>query len=206
MDPGAASAHTDGPPARLDEAAWLQGRERRWLPAIVVLVVMVAVTLGGYVAVAFLATPVGDPVGFPGLVSVQPLSGWQPADPGAVQGRPLVQLGRGSAALAIVDWGTSPGDADALAGAVVDELLAPTLTRLSVSDRLEPVVLLDGTPGARFTFVGVDEQAGGAVEGEVTTVVDAAGRGVVFVALVPEGQLSFVDGDIHTMIERAEVV
>jgi len=177
-----------------------------WGPAVAVLVVITIVSLGGYVVAGILASPAGPPVGFPGLVSVQPLSGWEPAAAVSAGGRPAKRLTRGSGTLAIVDWGPSPGDADALATSVVEELLVPTFSQLSVSDRLEPILLSDGTPGVRFSFVGVDAQSGGAVEGEVTTVVDPAGSGIAFVGLVPEGQLSFVDGDLHTMVERAEVI
>jgi hypothetical protein len=206
MDPGGRSVASDGMPSRPDEAGWLRGREMRWVPAIAVFVVIATVTAGGYVVAGILTAPAGRPVGFPGLVSVQPLSGWEPAGEVSAEGRPATRLTRGSGTLAIVDWGPSPGDAESLATAVVDDLLVPTFSQLSVSDRLAAVTLADGTLGVRFTFVGVDTQAGGAIEGEVTTVVDPAGRGVAFVGLVPEGQLSFVDGDLHTMIHRAEVI
>ena len=192
-------------PVRPDEAAWLQRREHAWLPAFAVLAVIVLTTVGGFVVAAALAQPAGPPVGFPGLVEVQPLSGWEPADPGSVDGRPFVQLTRGNGTLLVLDWGASPGDADVLARAVVDEALTPSFTQLTVSDRLEPVMLADGTPGARFTFVGVDPESGGSIEGEVTAVVVPSGRGVVFVGLGPEGSLAFIDGDIHTMIDQAEV-
>ena len=36
-------------------------------------------------------------------------------------------------------------------------------------------------------------------------MVDTSGRGVVFVGLGPEGSLAYIDGDIHTMIDQAEV-
>jgi hypothetical protein len=206
MDPGGRPVAADRMPWRPDEAGWLRGREMRWIPAMAVLVVIAIVSLGGYVVAGVLDAPAGPPIGFPGLVSVQPLSGWEPAATVSAGGRPAKRLTRGSGTLAIVDWGLSPGDADALATSVVDELLVPTFSQLSVSDRLEPILLSDGTPGVRFSFVGVDAQSGGAVEGEVTTVVDPAGSGIAFVGLVPEGQLSFVDGDLHTMVERAEVI
>ena len=43
------------------------------------------------------------------------------------------------------------------------------------------------------------------IEGEVTVVVTPSGHGVVFNGWAPEGLLSFVRGDIHTMVLRAQV-
>ncbi len=192
-------------PQRPDEAAWLHRRERAWLPALAVLAVIGFATFGGYVAAGALAQPQGPPVGFPGLVEVQPLSGWEQAPPGTLESRPFVAVTRGNGTLVILDWGIAPGDAGSLARAVVDELLGPSFAQLTVSDRLEGVTLADGTPGSRFTFVGSDPDTGGSVEGEVTTVVDPSGRGVVFIGLAPEGLLAFIDGDLHTMVEQARV-
>jgi hypothetical protein len=191
-------------PDRPDEAAWLRRRERRWLPTVIVLAVIVLVTAGGYVVAALLATPAGPPIGFPGVVSVQPIAGWGPAGTGSVQGHPYVSLSRGNGTLIIMDWGEAD-DADALAVDLVEDVLQPDLSQLSVSDELQPVTLADGSEGVRFRFVGVDPDSGGSVEGEVTVVVTATGRGVAFIGLAPEGQLAFVDGDLHTMIDHATV-
>lgn len=191
-------------PDRPDEAAWLRSRERRWLPTLIVFAVIVAVTAGGYVVAALLATPAGPPVGFPGVVSVQPIAGWGSAGSGTAGGRPTVSVSRGNGTLVVVDWGPAT-DPRTLAVDVVEAVLRPELSQLSVSDQLEPVTLADGTTGVRFRFVGVDPDSGGSVEGEVTTAVTPSGRGVVFIGLAPEGQLAFVDGDLHTMIDRARV-
>ena len=96
-------------PVRPDEAAWVQRREHAWLPAFAVLAVIVLTTVGGFVVAAALAQPAGPPVGFPGLVEVQPLSGWEPADPGSVDGRPFVQLTRGNGTLARAGLGRLAG-------------------------------------------------------------------------------------------------
>lgn len=182
-----------------------RGAGRRWLPALAVLGVVLAVTLGGFVVAAALAEPAGRAVSIPGAVSVQPLSGWEPSQPGTLGGRPFVRLTRGNGALAAVAWGQAPGDAETLAIAVRDDLLGESLDRLTVSETLTPVALDQGLEGQRFNFTGVDRDSGSAVEGEVTAVVDATGQGVVFVGLAPEGLLAFIDGDLHTMIERATV-
>jgi hypothetical protein len=198
---------TDAAPPRPDASAWMRrsNPQRRWWPAIAVAGVVVVTTLGGFVASAALSDPAGPPVGVPGVVSVQPLSGWEPADPGAVAGRPFVRLTRGSGTLAVVAWGPFAGDAARLAAEVRDELLGESLERLSVSDQLTGVSLDDGTAGQRFTFVGIDADSGSAVEGEVTAVVSPEGQAVVFVGLAPEGLLAFVDGDLHTMVAAAIV-
>jgi hypothetical protein len=196
----------DAPP-RPDASTWLRDAtpERRWWPAFAVAGVVLVTTLGGFVVAAALSVPAGQPVGVPGVVSVQPLSGWEPADPGSPAGRPFVRLTRGSGTLAVVAWGPFAGDAAALAAEVGDELLGGSLERLSVSDQLTAVSLDGGMRGARFTFVGIDAESGSAVEGEVTAVVSAEGEGVAFLGLAPEGLLAFVDGDLHTMVAAAVV-
>jgi hypothetical protein len=194
----------DAVPDRPDEAAWLRARERRWLPVLAVFGVIAFTTLGGYVAAALLATPAGPPVGFPGVVSVQPIAGWETAGPGSTEGHPYVILTRGIGTLVVVDWGPAT-DAESLSVDVVKELLGAEFEQLSVSDELEPVILADGTIATRFRFVGVDPQNGGSIEGEVTVVVTPSGRGVVFIGLAPEGQLAFIGGDLRTMVDKAQV-
>ncbi len=191
-------------PGRPDEAVWLRARERRWLPTLAVLGVIVCTTFGGYVVSALLATPAGPPVGFAGVVSLQPIAGWEPSGTGAAEGHPYTTITRGNGTLVIVDWGAA-ADAESLATDVVEEVLQVTFSQVSVSDELTPVTLNDGTPGSRFRFVAVDASTGISVEGEVTTVVSASGSGVAFIGLAPEGGLAFVDGDLHTMIDRAIV-
>lgn len=194
-------------PTRPDASARLRrpARERRWLPALAVLGVVLATTLGGFVAAAALSEPAGDPVSIPGVVAVTPLSGWQPADPGAVADRPFVRLTRGSGTLAAVAWGPFAGDASALAGDVRDEVLGTLLEQLTVSDRLTSVAFDQGLVGRRFTYVGIDRDSGAAVEGEVTTVISPVGEGVAFVGVAPEGLLAFVADDLRTMVTGATI-
>jgi hypothetical protein len=173
-----------------------------------VLATILVVVLGGFVVAAGLSEPAGPPVAIPGLVSVQPLTGWEVAGNGTIGDQPpraYVQLTRGSGNLIVVDWGPVAGDAGSLAQSVVDEVLRPNFDQLSVSDSLSQVTSVEGSRGRRFTFVGVDPRSGTSVEGEVTTFTDASGRGVVFIGLAPEGLLAYVDGDLHTMIDRAQV-
>jgi hypothetical protein len=181
------------------------GPGRRWLPAIAVLAVLTVTTLGGFVAAGALSEPAGRPVAIPGVVSVRPLTGWEPAPPGTVAGRPFVRLTRGSGTLAAVAWGPFAADATALAVEVRDQLLDDLLGQLTVSEVLTPVVFDQGLPGQRFTFVGIDVESGVAVEGEVTTTVSADGQGVAFVGLAHEGMLAFIAGDLHTMVAAARL-
>jgi hypothetical protein len=176
---------------------------RRWPPAAAVLGVVLVASLGGYVVTAALSEPAGRLVTNSGVVSVQPLSGWKPAEPRVVAGRPVERITRGSGTLAVFVWGQVAGDAGSLAALVIDEILRDQLDRLTVSEILTPVSLDKGLEAQRFTFVGIDRGPGTAVEGEVTTVVTGDGQGVVFVGLAPEGLLAFVDGDLHTMIADA---
>lgn len=177
----------------------------RWLPVTAVLGVVCVTSLGGFIVSAALSEPAGPPVSISGVVSVQPLSGWEPAEPGVVAERPVVRITRGSGTLVIVAWGPVTADAESLAGDVVDELLRDRLDRLTVSEVLTTVTLDQGLGAQRFTFVGIDRISGAAVEGEVTAVIALGGEGVVFVGLAPGGLLAFVDGDLHTMIAAASL-
>lgn len=170
-----------------------------------VLGVVCVTSLGGFIVSAALSEPAGPPVSIAGVVSVQPLSGWEPAEAGVVAERPIVRITRGSGTIAIVAWGPVTADAESLAGDVVDELLRDRLDRLTVSEVLTTVTLDQGLEAQRFTFVGIDRISGAAVEGEVTAVIAPGGEGVVFFGLAPEGLLAFVDGDLHTMIAAASL-
>ena len=193
-------------PLRPDASAAMRraGPPRRWVPAIAVLAVMLATTLGGFVVSAVSSESTGPPVSIGGVVTVQPLSGWEPAEVGSIADRPTVGLTRGSGTLAALSWGPFMGGSEGLA-VEVGRRLPGSLDQLTVSELLTPIPFDEGLGGHRFTFVGVDRSSGAAVEGEVTTVVTPGGHGVVFVGLAPEGLLAFVDGDLHTMIATAVV-
>lgn len=189
-------------PRRPDEADPLFPAHR-WVAPLVVLLVIIVVVVGGYVVFAALSEPAGPPVGFDGAVSVQPLSGWEVAGQGEIDGHVYTRLSRGSGTLDVVAWGPA-ADAETLA---IDyrAVLRSQLSQLQVSDDLTPVVLEDGTSGVRFRYVGVVADTGITVEGEVTCVVTPHGQGVVFDGWAPEGMLPFVDGDIQTMVDRAVI-
>ena len=166
---------------------------------------ILATTLGGFLTARALSDPVGARVEIAGVVSIQPLSGWERVEPGSVGSRPFVGLSRGSGSLAAVAWGPVTGDAASLAVEARGELLEESLEQLTVSETLSAFAFDRGLEDARFTFVGVDRASGASVEGEVTAVVAPDGQGVVFIGLAPEGLLPFVDGDLHTMVAAAAV-
>jgi hypothetical protein len=176
-------------------------RERRALPALLVLVVLSAVVLGGYVTAAALSTPAGPPVDVGGLVQVRPLSGWEPAQ--EFDDPPGVRLTRGSAALDVL---ASPfdGSAEQLLREYVAAFLEGQADQLSVS-RIEPVTLASGLAGARVSYVGTFRGVQVPVEGQATVTVSESGIGVVFDGWAPSGLLRYALEDLDTMIEIAEV-
>ena len=211
MTRGATGSAT-GTPARPDLSTVALRPEARWWPTVAVLAVITVVVFGGYVVAAALSAPAGPPVGFAGVMSIRPLSGWEVAGEGQVPMTvggselvaPFVRLTRGNGTLdmTLVEGGL---DAGQLASLYRDGVLASQLGQLSVSDRLEPIRLDSGASGVRFAYVGVRRDAGGSVEGEVTALVTPSGAGVVFDGFGPEGLLEFVRSDVQAMIEGAEV-
>jgi len=193
---------SNDPPLRPDEPLLQRRAERRWWPTLAVAGVVLVVVFGGFVTAAALSEQAGAPVTVGSSVTVQPLSGWVTADTTPVGDLPFARMTRGGGNLDVVvvpGYGGAAGD---LAHDYVDRVLQQELTRLSVSDALETVTLLDGSVAQRFHYVGATD-TGQSVEGEVTAVVTASGDGVVFDGWAPEGLLAFVDGDLHTMIDRA---
>ena len=71
--------------------------------------------------------------------------------------------------------------------------------------QVEPVRLANGLTGSRIAYVGLFGDVQTPVEGEITTVVSPLGTGVVFDGWAPNGQIRLALGDLHTMIETAEI-
>lgn len=176
--------------------------ERRWLPSLGVVAVILAVVFGGYVTAAALSTPAGPPVSVGGVVRVSPPSGWAPAarfdDP------PGIRLTRGSGNLDVLALPFS-GTALDLSHEYVDLVLTPNAERLSVSRQVEEVRLRSGLAGIRVFYVGAFGRGQTPIEGEVTAVVSPSGVGIVFDGWAPGGLLQYVVDDIRLMIESAEI-
>lgn len=177
-------------------------RRDAWLPTIVVASVIVVLVFGGFVTAAALSEPAGPPVTVGRAVTVQPLTGWEALEGGEAGGLPAARLTRGGGNLDVVVAPFYASGARSLANEYIDRVLRRQLSSLSVSDNFTTVALGGALLAERFTYVGVTD-TGASVEGEVTVTVTQTGAGVVFDGWAPEGLLSFVDGDIHTMIERA---
>jgi hypothetical protein len=100
--------------------------------------------------------------------------------------------------------GPVAGDAAALARSyVAGSLEAGATGPLTVSPDLRAVQLGGGVTGARLSYVGVFDQSGVPIEGEVTAVIAPSGAGIVFDGWAPQGQLQFVLDDVHAMEEGA---
>jgi len=193
-----------GPPARPDATVLARSSRGGGATTVVVGVILIVV-LGGYVVAGALSQPVGPPVGFAGVVSVRPVSGWVYAGRDAVAGAPFVRLTRGSGTLDVVAVVPFTSDSQALALGYVRTVLSTRLNQLSVSKALGDVRLRSGLVGARFGYVGVVADTGTSIEGEVTVVVTPSDHGVVFDGWAPAGLLPFVRSDLETMVDHAAV-
>jgi hypothetical protein len=165
---------------------------------------MLVVVMGGYVTAAALSSAAGPPIGIGGVARVQPLSGWRFVQRVSDGGVPGVLITRGSGSLEVLAGPTSRTP-EALARYYATEILQPQANRLQVSDHLDVIALPSGVPAVRFTYFGDFDQSGVPIEGEVTVAVSPAGNGVIFDGWAPEGSLQYVNGDIETMVEQAEV-
>jgi hypothetical protein len=177
-------------------------RQRRWVPVLVLAVVMVGIVSGGYVTADALGRAGGDTVVVSPSVTVTALPGWELA--GRFEGPTGVRLSKGSASL---DVATLPftGSSEGLLAAYIENVLEPGAEQFRVSETVEGVVLDSGQFGARINYVGLFGDVQAPIEGEVTAVVTPEGVGVIFDGWAPSGQLQFAIDDIHSMIRGARI-
>jgi len=201
-------------PARPDARAAVRPG-RRWLPTVLVALVMSVTVLGGFVVAETLPTPEIRPVALGGVLTIRPLPGWEvvrrehatvPLPSGGVISGEFAQLTRGSGALDLLALPGVGGDALELADLYAGEVLASQLERLSVSDLVERITLPTGVEAVRFGYIGSQPQTGAALEGSVTAVVTPSGNGAVFDGWASQGQLELLSEELVAMIARAEVV
>lgn len=185
-------------PPRPDEAPAQRRRERRWLPALGVVIAIVVVTGGGRVVGGAVAGT-AEQVVLAGGVTVTPEPGWTVVSTGEQEGLSQALLAHGNANLLIVAGPAGVGAAQELGGRYVRAL----------EDRFDQVTIgeasVEGGERVRFGYVGITSD-GVAVEGVVAAVADpVTGAGAVFDGFAPKGSLGAAIEDIATMIDTAEV-
>ena len=202
-----------GTPHRPDVPAGTGRPIRRWLPTALVALVMSFTVLGGFVVAGALPEPPVRALPLGGVVTIHPLPGWEVAlreripipSASEVLSGEFAQLTRGSGALDVVAVPGVGGGALELADLYAGEVLSSQLERLSVSDRVEEILLRNGLQAARFGYIGSEPQSGSPIEGSVTVVVSPSGNGVVFDGWAFQGQLELIVEELAVMIDNAEV-
>jgi hypothetical protein len=195
--PGRAGAYPIPPPPP---------RERRWIPPIVLSLVILFVVFGGY----FVAAGVGleERSGTtPARVSVggirfAPEPGWVVVRnvPGTTPG---VQLTRGSGNLLVL---VLPDESDPVGAleAYVEGVLRPEAVELQLAEEVEEVPMPDGTIALRRFYVGTFADNPGPLEGDVTAFVLPGGPAVVFDGWAGEGSYREFAAEVHAMARTAE--
>lgn len=187
------------PPVRPDEAGSQRRLERRWLPVLGVIAVILAVTLGP----RGVGEALSGPATIEGLVTVHAEAGWSVVtrrDEGSVH---QLLLRKGSDGLLVVALAGYGGTAADLGREYAARALRGEYRGLSVGEPA-PATLGSGVSGVRFGYVGVTNQ-GSTVEGIVVAVQTPGGNGIVFAAFAPEGSLAAAIDEVGRMIDGAEV-
>lgn len=177
-------------------------RERRWIPALLVLLVIAGVVGGGYAVADALGEPLGRAIDVGGSVRVSALAGWEVAE--RFTDPPGVRLTRGAASLDVFEVPFAGSDRELLT-VYVTEVLEPDAEQLEVSGSPEPVAFDGGLAGSRIAYIGLFGGVQTPIEGEVTAVVSASGVGVVFDGWAHSGQLGGALDQIRTMVRSAEI-
>lgn len=202
-------------PVRPGATAGASRPARRWLPTVLVTLVMSVTVLGGFVVAETLPAPEVQPVALANVLRLRPLPGWEmvrreqatvPLPRGGVITGEFAQLTRGSGALDLLALPGVGGDALELADLYATAVLTSQLERLAVSGLVERITLPTGMAAVRFGYIGSQPQTGAALEGSVTVVVAPSGNGAVFDGWAPQGQLELISEELVAMIARTEVV
>lgn len=143
-----------------------------------------------------IATAPGDAVPIGDGWQITPLDGWVASTHDSGSG---IRLEQG---VVVVDlFPESYDSAGELATDYLDQALEAHATQLTASDietATEP-----GGSAARFSYQGIFQEADGAIEGEVTAIVEGE-NGVVADAWSDQGDLGNALGEIHQMLESIE--
>lgn len=177
-------------------------KQRRWLPVLGVVAVILGVTGGARAVGEAIEGPPGPPTGFAGVFTVQPAGGWSEELKQDDDAFHELLLRSGTAGLYVAGLEGYGTTADGLADEYVEAVLQEEFESLQLGDPER--VVLDSRPAIRFGYFG--ETSGGVfVEGVVVGVVSANGNAVVFDGFAPEGDLAWAIDDIRTMIDGAVV-
>ena len=189
-------------------------KERKWLPTLGVLLVMVFVSLGGFVfageaqqAVGQPEPRFGDPVAVVEGLTIRPLESWQVGDPLEITLQGVVLQGvRLSGGAAVLDASAAPGASDptGIWNVYVQDYLAAEAEQLRISDQLESFTTDQGIQGVRGSYLGVFPGVASPIEGEVAAIVMPDGLGVIAEGWAPEGQLVSHLEDIRAMTATLE--
>jgi hypothetical protein len=183
------------------------GRERKWIPVIVLFVVMLFVVFGGYfVAVGAGLREVAGQQGTevtvsgvrfrraPGWVVVRRLGGSTPS----------VQLTRGTGNLLVV---AAPdlADAEGVLTLYIAEVLLPEAEELQLSEEIREVRLPGGITALRRFYVGTFRDDPVPLEGDLTAFVLPGGPAVVFDGWSNEGSYGEFAPEVEAMAASTRV-
>ncbi len=174
--------------------------ERRWMPVIVV-VVLIGLVVGGAQLVSAAVAPDAQAALRVGpAVQVQARPGWDAET--VTTSPPTVRLHRGPVVLDVLALEPEPAGPAAVAARYVAAHLQVSLTGLAYTTP-DPTALANDVPAVRLSYVGSTTD-GRVVEG---IVVAAAGSqaSVVFDASAPSGELVTVADDLRAMIDHAVI-
>jgi hypothetical protein len=190
----------DQVPVRPDESPAQRVRERRWVPTVIVVALIVVVAQGARTVAEVTAGATGPAVTVGSAVTVQPRPGWDleriSTEP------PAARFHRGPVLLDVFVYPPTVDGPAALAANYVEASLRPGLARVTVG-AAAATTLAGGVPAVRFGYVGITHD-GVPLEG-VVIAATGTGASVVFDAYAPQGELATVADDLRAMFEGAVV-
>lgn len=183
-------------------------REARWIPAGVVLVIMLFVTFGGFLF-AGETTAVGAEItggGGPGApiqlgpsVVIHPPASWTAElSPDSPEARLSNGVGQMYAAASPVT-----GTPEQQLQAYIDQALATQASQLSVTE-IQSIQHPSGD-AAYVAYLGTFEGVSAPLEGEAAAVVAPSGAALILDGWAPEGQFVGVRDDVRSTVLSAEV-
>jgi len=167
-------------------------KQRKWLPTLGVLLVILVLVAGGQIAVGATEEPPRT-IPLTSDVTYVTASGWVP-----VKGlNPGLRVSKGDG---IFDATPLPFSGDA---ADLWRIVARVKTERSTLFRAAPELRIYSIAGVRAVqgeYIAAVRGLPFPIEGQVTTLVTRRGTGVVFDALAPYGRFASIADDITTMI------